>query len=32
MRNTPIDYSIVNQKIKESGLQSVGTSTIREIK
>jgi aspartate/methionine/tyrosine aminotransferase len=32
MRNTPINYTIVNQKIKESGLQSVGTSTIREIK
>jgi len=32
MKNTPIDYEIVNQKIKESGLQSVGKATIREIK
>jgi len=32
MRNTPIDYDIVVQKVKESGLKSVGTSTIREIK
>ncbi len=32
MKNTPIDYSIVNRKIKESGLDSVGTGTIREIK
>jgi len=32
MRNTPIDFEIVKQKITESGLKSVGTSTIREIK
>ncbi|MCF8368749.1 MAG: pyridoxal phosphate-dependent aminotransferase [Bacteroidales bacterium] len=32
MKNTPIDYSIVTQKIKESGLPSVGIATIREIK
>jgi len=32
MRITPIDYDIVVQKVKESGLKSVGTSTIREIK
>jgi len=32
MRNTPIEFNIVSQKIKESGLQSVGTATIREIK
>ena len=32
MRKTPIDYDIVVQKVKESGLKSVGTSTIREIK
>ncbi len=32
MRNTPIDFNIVNEKIKESGLNSVGTGTIREIK
>lgn len=29
--NTPIPYEIVNRKIKESGLTSVGKSTIREI-
>jgi len=32
MKNTPIDYKIVDQKVKESGLDSVGTATIREIK
>jgi len=32
MRNTPINASIVKQKLEESGLQSVGTATIREIK
>ncbi|RLD90763.1 MAG: pyridoxal phosphate-dependent aminotransferase [Bacteroidetes bacterium] len=32
MRKTPIDFNIVNKKIKESGLDSVGTGTIREIK
>ncbi len=32
MRKTPIDFNIVNEKIKESGLNSVGTGTIREIK
>lgn len=32
MKNTPIDYKIVDQKMKESGLSSVGTATIREIK
>ncbi len=32
MKNTPIDYNIVTEKIKESGLKSVGTATIREIK
>jgi len=32
MKNTPIDYEIVTQKIKESGLSSVGTASIREIK
>ena len=30
--NTPINYDIVSQKIKESGLKEVGTATIREIK
>lgn len=29
--NTPIPYEIVKQKIKESGLPSVGKATIREI-
>ena len=32
MRKTPINFNIVNEKIKESGLDSVGTGTIREIK
>ncbi len=32
MKNTPIDSSIVNQKIKESKLQNVGRASIREIK
>ncbi|MFA5420178.1 MAG: pyridoxal phosphate-dependent aminotransferase, partial [Bacteroidales bacterium] len=32
MKSTPIDYQIVTEKIKASGLKSVGTSSIREIK
>jgi aspartate/methionine/tyrosine aminotransferase len=32
MRNTPINSDIVDQKIKESGLHSVGKASIREIK
>ena len=32
MRQTPIDYEVVNQKIKESKLPSVGKASIREIK
>ena len=32
MRQTPINYDIVSQKIKESNLPSVGRATIREIK
>ncbi len=32
MNNTPIDYDIVIQKIKESRLASVGKASIREIK
>lgn len=32
MKNTPINYDIVTQKIKESGLKEVGTASIREIK
>ena len=32
MKNTPINESIVTEKIKESGLKSVGKSSIREIK
>jgi aspartate/methionine/tyrosine aminotransferase len=31
-KNTPIDYQIVNQKIKESKLENVGNASIREIK
>ncbi len=32
MKNTPINYDIVTEKIKESKLPSVGKATIREIK
>ena len=32
MKKTPIDYKIVTEKLKESGLRSVGKSSIREIK
>lgn len=32
MRNTPIDYNTVNEKIKESKIESVGRGSIREIK
>ena len=32
MRNTPINFDIVSQKIKESKLPSVGKASIREIK
>ncbi len=32
MKDTPINYDIVNQKIKELNLQSVGKASIREIK
>ena len=32
MKNTPIDYNVVTQKLKESGIPSVGKATIREIK
>ena len=32
MKNTPINAEIVSRKIKESGLESVGRATIREIK
>lgn len=31
MKNTPIPYDVVKQKIAESGLQKVGRATIREI-
>jgi aspartate/methionine/tyrosine aminotransferase len=31
-KNTPIDYQIVTQKVKESKLESPGRSSIREIK
>ena len=30
-QTTPVDYQTVNQKIKESGLESVGNASIREI-
>jgi aspartate/methionine/tyrosine aminotransferase len=32
MKDTPIDFNIVKQKIKESKLKSVGDASIREIK
>jgi aspartate/methionine/tyrosine aminotransferase len=32
MKDTPINYESVNRKIKESGLNSVGKASIREIK
>jgi len=32
MKDTPIDFNIVNQKIKESKLSSIGDASIREIK
>ncbi|OQX81872.1 MAG: aminotransferase [Bacteroidetes bacterium 4484_276] len=32
MKDTPIDYDIVSQKIKESKLPSIGDASIREIK
>ncbi|MCK7524528.1 MAG: hypothetical protein MZV64_46365 [Ignavibacteriales bacterium] len=31
-KNTPIDYQIVTQKVKESKLESPGRASIREIK
>ena len=32
MKDTPINYEIVSQKIKDSGLKNVGKASIREIK
>jgi aspartate/methionine/tyrosine aminotransferase len=32
MKDTPINYEVVTRKIKESGLNSVGKASIREIK
>ena len=32
MKDTPIDYNIVKQKIAESGIRNIGTASIREIK
>ncbi len=32
MKNTPVPNQIVQEKIKESGLSSVGGASIREIK
>ena len=31
MRNTPINYEVVNRKIKESGIKQVGRASIREL-
>lgn len=32
MKDTPINYEVVKQKIKESGIKNIGDATIREIK
>jgi len=32
MKETPIDYNIVKQKISESGIRNIGTASIREMK
>jgi len=32
MKNTPINYEVVTRKIQESGLESVGKASIREVK
>ncbi|HMN26139.1 MAG TPA: hypothetical protein PKE38_16655 [Ignavibacteriaceae bacterium] len=32
IKNTPIDYQIVTQKIKDSRLESPGKASIREVK
>lgn len=32
MKDTPINYELVTQKIKESGIKNIGDATIREIK
>lgn len=32
MRNTPINYDIVTQKVKDSGLESIGKASIREVR
>ena len=31
MKNTPINYQIVKQKIEESGVQNIGKASIREL-
>jgi len=31
MKDTPIDFNVVKQKIKETGIQEVGKATIREL-
>jgi len=31
MKNTPIDYEVVNQKIRESGIDNIGKASIREL-
>ena len=32
MKDTPINYSVVKQKIEESGIKNIGTASIREVK
>ncbi len=32
MKNTPINYNVVSEKLKASGISNVGSATIREIK
>jgi aspartate/methionine/tyrosine aminotransferase len=32
MRETPINYELVNRKVKENNIRNIGTATIREIK
>jgi aspartate/methionine/tyrosine aminotransferase len=32
MRKTPINYELVNRKVKENNIKNIGTATIREIK
>lgn len=32
MKDTPINYQVVTEKIEASGISNIGTATIREIK